>query len=101
MAGTTGMAGTATRPARTRVPAPQAIVLSGRDRALLRAVAAGRCTVGSGCGPVLLVDGLACADSIAAGRLLAAGLIVPGSESGSAALLTAAAHAALEPPVAS
>jgi hypothetical protein len=43
--------------------------LSGRDRALLRAVAAGRCRLGSGWQPVLLIDGLACADSAAGHRL--------------------------------
>jgi hypothetical protein len=51
--------------------------LSGRDRALLRAVAAGRCTLGSGWQPVLLIDGLACTDSDAGHRLVAAGLINP------------------------
>jgi hypothetical protein len=51
--------------------------LSGRDRALLRAVAAGRCRLGSGRQPVLLIDGLACADSAAGHRLVAAGLIDP------------------------
>lgn len=48
----------------------------GRDRALLRAVAAGRCELGGGCEPVLLIDGLSCADSVAAHRLVAAGLII-------------------------
>lgn len=51
--------------------------LSGRDRALLRAVAVGRCELGSGWQPVLLVDGLACADSAAGHRLVNAGLIDP------------------------
>jgi hypothetical protein len=51
--------------------------LSGRDRSLLRAVAAGRCNLGSGWQPVLLVDGLVCADSAAGRRLVAAGLIDP------------------------
>jgi hypothetical protein len=54
-----------------------AATLSGRDRALLRAVATGRCTLGSGWQPVLLVDGLACTDSDAGHRLVAAGLINP------------------------
>jgi len=45
---------------------------------VLRAVAGGRCEVGgSGWEPVLLVDGLACADSAAGHRLVAAGLINP------------------------
>ena len=51
--------------------------LSGRDRAVLRAVAAGRCRLGAGWQPVLLVDGLVCADSAAGHRLVAAGLIHP------------------------
>jgi hypothetical protein len=51
--------------------------LSGRDRALLRAVATGRCTLGNGWQPVLLIDGLACTDSAAGHRLVAAGLINP------------------------
>jgi hypothetical protein len=54
-----------------------AATLSGRDRALLRAVAAGRCRIGAGWQPVLLVDGLVCADSAAGHRLVAAGLIDP------------------------
>ena len=51
--------------------------ISGRDRAVLRAVAAGRCRLGPGWQPVLLVDGLACTDSAAGRRLVAAGLIDP------------------------
>lgn len=50
--------------------------LTGRDRALLRAVADGRCQLGTGCEPVLLIDGLLCADMAAAHRLVAAGLLV-------------------------
>jgi hypothetical protein len=50
--------------------------LSYRDRAVLRAVAAGRCTV-SAIG-VLAVDGLGCCDQFAGRRLTNAGLIVPG-----------------------
>ncbi len=52
-------------------------MLSGRDRAVLRAVAAGRCRLGAGCQPVLLVDGLVCADPEVGRRLVAAGLIEP------------------------
>jgi hypothetical protein len=47
--------------------------LSYRDRAVLRAVAAGRCTV-SAIG-VLSVDGLGCCDQFVGRRLAAAGLI--------------------------
>lgn len=50
--------------------------VSGRDRALLRAVADGRCELGTGCEPVLLVDGMLCADTAAAHRLVSAGLLV-------------------------
>jgi len=55
----------------------RAFTVSGRDRALLRAVAAGRCQLGAGCEPVLLVDGIMCADFSAGHRLVAAGLILP------------------------
>ncbi|OLT15175.1 hypothetical protein BJF78_16310 [Pseudonocardia sp. CNS-139] len=51
--------------------------LSARDRAVLRAVAAGRCALGCGWQPLLLIDGLACADSAAGRRLVAAGLLRP------------------------
>lgn len=50
--------------------------ICGRDRAVLRAVAAGRCELRAGCEPVLVVDGVRCADSGVASRLLAAGLVV-------------------------
>jgi hypothetical protein len=59
------------------MPGAGTLILSGRDRAVLRAVAAGRCRLGAGWQPVLLVDGLVCADSAAGGRLVAAGLINP------------------------
>jgi hypothetical protein len=77
-------------------------VLSGRDRALLRAVDAGRCQLGTGCEPVLLVDGLACADFSAGSRLVAAGLIAPpGADRPlGPATLTPAGRAALDPAVA-
>ena len=48
--------------------------ICGRDRAVLRAVAAGRCELRAGCEPVLVVDGVRCADSGVATRLIAAGL---------------------------
>jgi hypothetical protein len=59
------------------MPGAGTLTLSGRDRAVLRAVAAGRCRLGAGWQPVLLVDGLVCADSAAGRRLVAAGLINP------------------------
>jgi hypothetical protein len=59
------------------MPGAGMLTLSGRDRAVLRAVGAGRCRLGAGWQPVLLVDGLVCADSGAGHRLVAAGLINP------------------------
>ncbi len=46
-----------------------------RDRAVLLAVAAGRCTLSSDPGGVLLVDGQPCADQFAGRRLVRAGLV--------------------------
>jgi hypothetical protein len=57
------------------VTVPNEAGLSGRDRALLRAVDAGRAQFRGGCVPVLLIDGLACADFSAAPRLVEAGLL--------------------------
>lgn len=73
--------------------------VSGRDRAVLRAVAAGRCQLGAGCEPVLLVDGLVCADFSTGGRLVAAGLVAPPDPARplGPARLTAAGAAELEP----
>jgi hypothetical protein len=50
--------------------------ICGRDRAVLRAVAAGRCELRAGCEPELVVDGVRCADSGVATRLIAAGFLV-------------------------
>jgi hypothetical protein len=72
--------------------------MSKRDRAVLRAIAAGRCQVSGGCGTTLLIDGLCCADQFAGARLTGAGLIAaPGSASGPARL-TPAAEALLAAP---
>jgi len=68
--------------------------LNHRDRAVLRAVAAGRCELAAG--RTLVVDGLCFADQFAAPRLTAAGLITAGAgrtqltPSGQALLLAAA-----------
>lgn len=72
-------------------------MLSRRDVALLRAVAAGRCKLAGRGWPVLLVDGLCCCDQAAAHRLTAAGLIGPGELAGAPvpAELTAAGRALL------
>jgi hypothetical protein len=67
----------------------------GRDRAVLRAVAAGRCQLRAGCEPLLVVDGVACADSAVARRLIAAGLLAPPSKVVQRAQLTDAGRAAL------
>lgn len=74
-------------------------IVSGRDRAMLRAVAAGRCQMGAGCEPVLLVDGLGCADFSAGHRLVAAGLLAPPSREHplGPAVLTDAGWEALAP----
>jgi hypothetical protein len=49
-----------------------AATLTNRDRAVLRAVAAGRCEVS---GEVLVIDGLCFCDQFACSRLCRAGLI--------------------------
>lgn len=48
---------------------------TGRDRSLLRAIAAGRCELSYRCGPVLTIDGGYCCDQLAARRLIRAGLV--------------------------
>ncbi|TWF79073.1 hypothetical protein FHX44_114999 [Pseudonocardia hierapolitana] len=65
--------------------------LTNRDRAVLRAVAAGRCRI-SPAGGALVVDGLYFADQFAGSRLTEAGLIAAASDTGSA-LLTASGRA--------
>jgi hypothetical protein len=50
-------------------------MLSGRDAALLRAVADGRCELESGSMPLLYVDGQVFCDTSAGQRLLRAGLV--------------------------
>ena len=53
--------------------------LSGRDRAILRAVAAGGAELELGAEPDLFLDGRCCCDQPAAHRLVRTGLIVAGS----------------------
>jgi hypothetical protein len=68
----------------------------GRDRAVLRAVADGRCQLRTFLEPVLVVDGLSCADSASAHRLISAGLLARPSGPGiEGARLTAAGRALL------
>ncbi|WP_399341610.1 hypothetical protein [Umezawaea sp. Da 62-37] len=50
---------------------------SHRDLALLRAVAAGRAQITRSSEPDLFIDGLACCDQVAAGRLARSGLVEP------------------------
>src|SRR4051794_2342127 len=76
---------------------PPAAQVCGRDRAVLRAVAAGRGGLRAGCEPLLVVDGIACADSGVARRLIAAGLIAAPVDPADAVRLTPAGHAALGP----
>lgn len=72
-----------------------AAAVCGRDRSVLRAVAAGRCELRAGCEPVLLIDGVACADSGVARRLMTAGLIAPPVAVAERAQLTDRGRAAL------
>jgi hypothetical protein len=72
--------------------------LSHRDRAVLRAVAAGRCEISAGVGAWLVIDGLACCDQLVGPRLTKAGLIecaANGARSGPARL-TASGWALLQ-----
>ena len=73
------------------------VMVSGRDRAVLRAVSAGRCQFRGGCGSILLVDGLACADFSAVRRLIDAGLLAAPDATVplAPAALTPAGHAVL------
>lgn len=53
------------------------VSLSGRDRAILRAVAAGKAELAWGGVPDLFLDGRCCSDQVAAHRLARTGLIAP------------------------
>jgi hypothetical protein len=66
--------------------------LNHRDRAVLRAVAAGRCEIPAGAGGALIVDGLCFSDQFTGRRLTAAGLITAGA---GPARLTASGQALL------
>jgi hypothetical protein len=56
---------------------PGTVTLTGRDRAILRAVAAGGAELLIGAEPDLLLDGRCCCDQVAAHRLAHRGLIAP------------------------
>jgi hypothetical protein len=74
-------------------PEQVAATLSHRDRAVLRAVAAGRCVVAGLQDAALRIDGLFFADQFAGPRLTAAGLITASAVG--PARLTPAGRAAL------
>ncbi|HET9142185.1 hypothetical protein [Actinophytocola sp.] len=63
--------------------------LSHRDRAILRAVAAGRCQISGGACTALLIDGVGCCDQFAGARLTREGLIAPPGPGPQPARLTA------------
>ncbi|MDT7606267.1 MAG: hypothetical protein QOG96_770 [Pseudonocardiales bacterium] len=70
--------------------------LSYRDRAVLRAVAEGRCQVAGGCGTSLVIDGLCCSDQFVGPRLAGAGLIAVGGSAPAPARLTPSGMALLQ-----
>lgn len=67
-----------------------------RDRAVLRAVAAGRCQIAADAGVVLVIDGVCCCDQLIGTRLCEAGLITPGGSRPCPARLTESGRALLE-----
>lgn len=74
--------------------------LTDRERAVLRAIRAGRCQVAGVASVRLVVDGVGCSDQFVGPRLVAAGLVArPGPGIGPARL-TPSGRAALEEPVA-
>jgi hypothetical protein len=74
-----------------------AATLSKRDRAVLHAVAAGRCQMSGGCGPTLVIDGMCYADQFAGARLIGAGLIAVPRSAAESARLTRTGRAFLAP----
>lgn len=71
---------------------PTTTTLTNRDRAVLRAVAAGRCAISAG---ALVVDGLCCSDQFVGPRLKRAGLITSTPGPTGPAYLTPAGQSAL------
>jgi hypothetical protein len=65
--------------------------LSNRDRAVLRAVASGRCQISASMGDALVVDGLCVSDQFVGPRLLADGFITAGPLPGPARLTASGA----------
>jgi hypothetical protein len=70
--------------------------LCNRDRAVLRAVAAGRCEIAADVGVLLVIDGMCCCDQLVGARLSQAGLIATDGSRPAPARLTAAGRALLE-----
>ncbi|MQA16139.1 MAG: hypothetical protein GEV09_18920 [Pseudonocardiaceae bacterium] len=56
---------------------PEREPVSGRERAMLRAIAAGRAEVSCSCEPDLFIDGLGCCDQYAAHQMARRGLVRP------------------------
>lgn len=69
--------------------------LSSRDRAVLRAVAAGRCELSVKLGGLLAVDGLGISDQFVGARLSRAGLIAAAGSGPGSVRLTPAGSALL------
>jgi hypothetical protein len=70
--------------------------LSHRDRAVLRAVAAGRCSFAGDVGLSLVVDGLSCCDQFVGARMTRAGLIAAAEFGPGPAHLTPSGQALLQ-----
>jgi hypothetical protein len=70
--------------------------LSHRDRAVLRAVRAGRCLVSGSAAALLVIDGVGCCDQFVASRLVQAGLIATPGPRPAPARLTASGLALLQ-----
>jgi hypothetical protein len=70
--------------------------LSYRDRAVLRAIRAGRCQVSGRAVTLLVIDGVGCSDQFVASRLVQAGLIASPGPRPAPARLTASGNALLE-----
>jgi len=70
--------------------------LSYRDRAVLRAVAAGRCQISGDIGVQLVIDGVCCCDQSVGTRLSRAGLIATDGSRPGLARLTPSGRALLE-----
>lgn len=67
-----------------------------RDRAVLRAVAAGRCMLAADAGVVLVIDGVCCCDQLIGTRLSRAGLIATSGARPAPVRLTDSGRALLE-----